>query len=166
MRKTLIRFISAVLVLFFKGACAVPIYNSVSAGIPPGSSVKVIPVNPNNPIYATVEQSVLQAGFPVISDNTIVADINSANIRYESRDTTIYRNERMPVFRALFEDKGADYLLRYSYTGSPGTMLSFSASLIDPQSGAVVGTVSYECESSFCGGKTVVLRQLMVKLFT
>ncbi|MTB53865.1 hypothetical protein [Lewinella sp. W8] len=165
MRRLLQLSLLTLMTSVFLTGCAVPIYNSVPSKIPQGSSIKVIHVNPNNPIHATLEQSVLQAGYQVISENTIVTDVPGTNIRYEARDTTIYRSERVPVVRELFEEKDSDYLLRYSYTGSPSTIHSFSASLIEPQSGAIVGTVSYECASALCGGKTVVLRQMAQRLF-
>jgi hypothetical protein len=158
-------FLAVVFSILVMG-CAVPIYNSVPSKIPQGSSIKVIHVNPNNPIHASLEQSVLQAGYPVISENTIVADVPGTNVRYEARDTTIFRSERIPVVRELFEEKESDYLLRYAYTGSPSTIHSFSASHIEPESGAIVGTVSYECASALGGGKTYVLRQMTQRLFS
>ena len=107
----------------------------------PNRSIKVVNLNTNDLILGRIEHHLIENGLPVISDNYLRGALpTGTGVLVQSMDTTFTIPQVHPITLQLFEEKPADYILRYEYnSGASFNKRSFSyfnARLVNTQTGA------------------------------
>lgn len=110
------------------------------------ATFKVISLNSNDPVLNLIEQELLTRGFKVISDNYLRSQTAPVgNMTVTTRDTTYNTTQFRDVSMEMFQEKPADYVIRYSLAWRHSNRFPdyFNASVINTVSGAIEFTYNF-----------------------
>lgn len=118
------------------------------------SAIKVINPNTKDIALGKIEHALHMSNWTVISDNRLRGFVPTGGmITVSAPDTTYSIPQRQVLEIQLFEEKAADYILRYQYQTAFAwgklSFRSFTATLIDVEKGQVVGTFDYRQKSGW-----------------
>lgn len=107
----------------------------------PEKTIKAVSLNTGDLVLGRIEHHLIENGLPVVSDNYLRGALpTGTGITVQSSDTTFTVPQFHPIALQIFEDKPADYILKYEYdSGASFNRRSFSyfnARLINTQTGA------------------------------
>ena len=111
-----------------------------------GKSIKVVHANPNDILQGNIEQALIKEGWNLIGHhvifNQIPAPLPSVVMEMDTIHTAAIHNY---VAQPLFEERRADYILRYQYrTGaSQDRLWRFNAKIVDIRSGEIINSYTF-----------------------